>query len=104
MDSVEYELLKSYIKKNKYRDPYLAVELRSLDATQIRLSGNKINEKHFDGIIVKDMPARLLTKDEYLAQRRATTAKQMTKEQFYKLNTNIEQQPDNKSKNKKTKG
>ncbi|MCS3766173.1 hypothetical protein HNP12_000212 [Aeromonas hydrophila] len=105
MPPAEYELLSGYIRKNKYSDPYMALEIRRLDATQRKLSQNKVPDDFFDDIFCTEVPARLLTKEEYLAQRRAASRAKLTKEQFYKLNQNInrEEQETPKKKTRKKK-
>ncbi|WP_429098120.1 hypothetical protein [Aeromonas veronii] len=102
MSVAEYELLNGYIRKNKYKDPFMAFEIRNLDATQRKLSGNKVPDEFFNDIFSTDVPSRLLTKEEYLARRRAKSRAKMNKEQFYKLNTNIERIDETNKPKKKT--
>lgn len=99
MGQVEYELLLARVKQYSYDNLSLAIEMRKMQALQIKTSGNKLDKDFFQDLFdTYKLPARLLTKEEYLAQRRAESRAKLTKEQFYKLNKNIQHEPTDEPK------
>jgi hypothetical protein len=103
MGQVEFELLLARVKQYPFDNLSLAIEMRKIQALQIQTTNNKLDKDYFDDLFgTYKLPARLLTKEEYLAQRRAESRAKMNKEQFYKMNKNINREEQEDTKPKKT--
>ncbi|MBS4707313.1 hypothetical protein J4G57_05320 [Aeromonas caviae] len=90
MGQVEYELLLARTNQMQTNAHSLAIELRKVQAYQLRTSGNEIDKDFFKDLQAPyEIPARLLTKEEYLERERAKSRNKMTRERFYKMNQNI---------------
>lgn len=106
MGQVEFELLLARVKQYPHDSLSLAIEMRKMQALQIKTAspGNKLDKDFFDDLSnLYELPARLLTKEEYLAQRRAQSKARNTREQFYKFNKNIISDAPAPKKRKRTK-
>lgn len=91
MGQVEYEMLLARV--NQYPDNLhsIAIELRRVQGYQLRTSGNELDKDFFKDLKAPyEIPARLLTKEEYLERERAKSRNKLTREKFHKLNTNIQ--------------